>query len=210
MAFYFCIVEANCRAFGSELVAVGRLPLLPHDKGIRYATVYILCVGKWPSPSYDHSTSSHSRQSLCWFLCVLGTTHFRLSSDSLARTPLLVFIMQLKSSFAALLAGVLATIQLVEAAPATPGMVTLPLKRVEQRSADVHPSIYLQQHINRGIRRLARMTGREVSEHQLRANLEKRVAAIGDEELTKRFNRMGLSSSQKATRGVKELRKNRG
>jgi hypothetical protein len=135
---------------------------------------------------------------------------FRPGPDFLARTHLLVFIMQLKSSFAALLAGVLATMQLVEAAPATQGMVTLPLKRVEQRSADVHPSIYLQQHINRGIRRLARMTGREVSEHQLRANLEKRVAAIDDETLTKRFNRMGLSSTQKTTRGVKELRKKKG
>ena len=51
--------------------------------------------------------------------------------------------MQLNPSFAALLAGVLLTFsENVVAAPAKrqPTMITLPLKRVEQRS-DVHPQI---------------------------------------------------------------------
>jgi len=114
--------------------------------------------------------------------------------------------MQLNPLFAALLAGVLLTFsQHVVAAPAKrqPNMITLPLKRVEQRS-DVHPQILLQQHINRGIRRLARMTGRDVSDHELRANLERRIASIEDEDLMKRYNRQGVP---KASRSVNEFRK---
>jgi hypothetical protein len=71
--------------------------------------------------------------------------------------------------------------------------VTLPLKRVEL-ARGLHPQIYLQQHINRGERRLARMTGRAGPTHAtLVENLERRVLAVeGPEGLEKRFNRMGV------------------
>ncbi|KAK7044185.1 hypothetical protein VNI00_007905 [Paramarasmius palmivorus] len=109
--------------------------------------------------------------------------------------------MQLKLSFATLLAGVLLafTAQDAEARPLKrSGTVTLPLKRVEQRSDGVHPQIYLQQHINRGNKRLARMTGREIpSDHELSENLHRRMLAIESSPLSKRFNRSGYKTNSK-------------
>ncbi|KAF9046830.1 aspartic peptidase A1 [Hymenopellis radicata] len=67
-------------------------------------------------------------------------------------------------------------------------MITLPLKRLDQRS-DLHPQLLLQQHINRSVRRLARMTGNAVpTDDDLRRNLEKRVASLADDPLFKRYN----------------------
>ncbi|KAF9266563.1 aspartic peptidase A1 [Marasmius fiardii PR-910] len=80
-------------------------------------------------------------------------------------------------------------------------MVTLPLKRVEQRFDGVHPQIYLQQHINRGNKRLARMSGREIpSNDELSRRIVKRVAAIEGQDTTfdKRFNRSGLRGSKRS------------
>lgn len=58
-------------------------------------------------------------------------------------------------------------------------MVILPLKRLQQRT-DIHPTILLQQHINRGHRRHARMTGRRgPSDAILVENLHKRFSRIG-------------------------------
>jgi len=55
----------------------------------------------------------------------------------------------------------------------------------------------LQQHINRSNRRLARFTGREApSELELRQNLERRVAALEDPALAKRFNRSGVKGDK--------------
>jgi hypothetical protein len=56
---------------------------------------------------------------------------------------------------------------------------------------------HLQQHINRGIRRLARMTGRQApSSSSLEQNLVKRVQAVeGTEGLERRFNRQGVYRS---------------
>jgi hypothetical protein len=85
---------------------------------------------------------------------------------------------------------------------------TLPLKRVEQRS-DVHPQILLQRRINRGIQRLAKMSGVEQpSADSLRKRLEDRALSIdvptaihrrdnridepGEVQLEKRFNRFGV------------------
>ncbi|KAG6861997.1 hypothetical protein C0995_008184 [Termitomyces sp. Mi166 len=70
------------------------------------------------------------------------------------------------------------------------GLVTLPLKRLEQRST-AHPLIAHQQNINRSYRRYARMTGRrEPSREELHENLRKRVLAVeGEEGLQKRYNR---------------------
>lgn len=77
---------------------------------------------------------------------------------------------------------------------ADPRMITMPLKRLYIPRTDVHPQLVsrydhhlslvtdhlmaqlLQQHINRGNKRLARMTGRsEPLEHELRAEMHKRM-----------------------------------
>ncbi|KAF8896228.1 acid protease [Infundibulicybe gibba] len=86
----------------------------------------------------------------------------------------------------------------VQAAPVKRGvgMVSLPLRRVQQRG-DVHPLVLLQQHINRSQQRFARMTGREPPpEAELRTNLEKRVLSLPADvfasvELSKRYNTQG-------------------
>ena len=126
--------------------------------------------------------------------------------------------MLFSSSLSTLLASVLImmSMQAVESVPLVKRndkFVTMPLKRVEQ-SGDLHPQIVclsshllfdqkgltqlilhqrLQQNINRGIRRLARMSGREApSTSTLEQNLVKRVQAVeGTEVLERRFNRMG-------------------
>jgi len=55
-------------------------------------------------------------------------------------------------------------------------MVTMPLKRLHVPRTDIHPQLLLQQHINRGNKRVARMTGRsEPAEHELRAEIHKRM-----------------------------------
>ncbi|KAK0193667.1 acid protease [Armillaria mellea] len=119
--------------------------------------------------------------------------------------------MNLSLSFYALLAGVLLALsaQDADAHPVVKrgGSVTLPLKRIQQRS-DLHPQILHQQNINRALRRLARMTGRQApSDAELRRNLEKRVASLENDpiykryhrytppENSKRFNRDGVSGS---------------
>ncbi|PPQ83461.1 hypothetical protein CVT25_007052 [Psilocybe cyanescens] len=118
----------------------------------------------------------------------------------------------LSLSLSALLAGVLCmlSVQEVEAVPLTqraPRFVTLPLKRVEIAGRDVHGQIYLQQHMNRAIRRLARMTRREEpSAGDLYARLEKRIVSIeGLEEgsLEKRYNRIGVPESAQISSGSK-------
>lgn len=120
--------------------------------------------------------------------------------------------MNLSLSFYALLAGVLLALS-AQDADAHPvikrgGSVTLPLKRIQQRS-DLHPQILHQQNINRALRRLARMTGRQApSDAELRRNLEKRVASLENDPVykryhrytppgnSKRFNRDGVSGSR--------------
>jgi len=117
--------------------------------------------------------------------------------------------MQLSLSFSLLLASLLLAISSsnVEALPAkrNAGMVTLPLKRLHQPRSDIHPQVLLQQHINRGRRRLARMTGRaEPSQEELRADLHKRVYLLDHEprsRRTKRFNRHGVPKFDALTAG---------
>lgn len=107
--------------------------------------------------------------------------------------------MQLGFSFTLLLASVLFSLSSgVQAAPsrrANPGFVTLPLKRIHQARDDIHPQVFLQQHVNRGLKRFARMTGRDVpSELELRENLHKRLyippSGTGARH-SKRFDRHG-------------------
>ncbi|KAL0067841.1 hypothetical protein AAF712_005009 [Marasmius tenuissimus] len=108
--------------------------------------------------------------------------------------------MQLKLSFATLLASVLLSFNpaqdaFVDARPLSKpkGVVTLPITPVESRSNGLHPQIYLQQHINRGNKRLALMSGRSIpSDHELKRSIQKRVASMRPQCcLNKRFNRSG-------------------
>ncbi|TFY69991.1 hypothetical protein EVJ58_g71, partial [Rhodofomes roseus] len=67
-------------------------------------------------------------------------------------------------------------------------MITLPLKRAHQARTDVHPQVFLQQHLNRSLRRYARMTGNiQPSKRSLEAKLHKRMEAV--EPLFGRANR---------------------
>ncbi|KAI0787881.1 acid protease [Fomes fomentarius] len=116
--------------------------------------------------------------------------------------------MQLTISFSTLLASIFvllaATDNGVQAAPAAKRgkAITLPLKRVHQNREDVHPTILLQQHINRSQRRIARMKGvAPPSKRDLEDNLSKRmfIPKGGRPKVNvnnKRFNRIGTSQVQ--------------
>jgi len=118
--------------------------------------------------------------------------------------------MQLGLSFSALLASffVVMSASGVQALPVkrNAGMVTLPLKRLESRS-DIHPQLLFQQHVNRGHRRLARMTGRqEPSEQELRERLRKRMYLLehgpgSHKGPGKRYNRHGISHNDATSSG---------
>ncbi|KAH0833251.1 acid protease [Lanmaoa asiatica] len=91
------------------------------------------------------------------------------------------------------------------------GMVTMPLQRLHvPHGVDIHPQIHLQQHINRGSKRLARMTGREEpSEYALRSELHKKLyllrrgprsrsgaaAAARGSNFGRRYYRTGLAAA---------------
>lgn len=126
--------------------------------------------------------------------------------------------MQLQLSFSVLLSTllvVLSTTGDVESHPfkrqPVGGMVTLPLKRIVQRD-DIHPQVLLQQHINRGHRRLARMTGREEpTTLELRDKLAKRMFILESgptsrraHSHTKRFNRQGFKHPVSAQSDFRE------
>ncbi|KAI0091355.1 aspartic peptidase domain-containing protein [Irpex rosettiformis] len=107
--------------------------------------------------------------------------------------------MQLGFSFTLLLASLILSLSSgVQAAPTrrNAGLVTLPLKRIHQLRDDIRPALQLQQHINRGLKRHARMTRRDApSEHQLRENIAKRMfipEAGRPGSRTKRYNRQGV------------------
>ncbi|KDQ57236.1 hypothetical protein JAAARDRAFT_178857 [Jaapia argillacea MUCL 33604] len=105
--------------------------------------------------------------------------------------------MQFTLSFTTLLLASLLVLN-VQALPVRrdAGMITLPLKRIHQARDDIHPQMLLQQHINRGQRRLARMTGRQApSEEQFQANIHNRMFLMpsgpGSHTPSKRYNRQG-------------------
>jgi len=110
--------------------------------------------------------------------------------------------MQLGLPFTFLLTTLLLALSVsVEAAPTRPrnGIVTLPLKRVHQARNDVHPLVLLQQHINRGLKRHARMTGQDApSDDELRANIHKRMY-VDDAVLSKRYSRIGTHYRNKGS-----------
>lgn len=125
--------------------------------------------------------------------------------------------MQLDHSFYGLLVGLLVLIfvQDTKAIPIAQRMVTLPLTPVELSRPDIHPQVVsrssttlniiayyhshvvklLQLHMNRGVRRLAHMTGREEpSVEELRNNLSRRILSIEETvPVSKRFNRIGTN-----------------
>jgi len=106
--------------------------------------------------------------------------------------------MHLALSFSVLLTTLLLALAQVEALPTTrsPRTVTLALKRLPQRS-DVHPSILLQQHVNRSHRRHARMVGVDgPSDAELEARLVKRFNAAKFPKQEKRYNRNGVNKVQ--------------
>jgi len=106
--------------------------------------------------------------------------------------------MQFKASFVLLLASLLSASQ-VDAVPiSSKRSFTISVIRHVQRR-DPHPLINFQQNANRGLRRLARMTGREVpSDEELTRRLYKRImSAEGEEGLSKRFNRHATNKNQK-------------
>jgi len=126
--------------------------------------------------------------------------------------------MQIVHSFSTLLASLLVAITLVQvdAAPvdSTAGLRTLPLKRVHQARDDIHPQILLQQHVNRGHKRLARMTGRDApATHELRSALRKRMFLLDHgpgshmPAVEKRFNHQGVTSYSKGQINASELKK---
>ncbi|KAJ7056627.1 acid protease [Mycena amicta] len=102
--------------------------------------------------------------------------------------------MQLSLSFSALLAGVLVALSANEVhavpTPAQPRMITLPLKRIEQRG-DAHPAVFLQQQMNSAHKRLALMSGRDApTEGAMYEALHKRVLDVeGEAGLQRRYNR---------------------
>ncbi|EPT01339.1 hypothetical protein FOMPIDRAFT_1023268 [Fomitopsis schrenkii] len=92
--------------------------------------------------------------------------------------------MQLPVSFSVLLASVLVSLTLFgDVAIAAPAKrdaktITLPLKRTHQKRTDVHPQVFLQQHLNRSLKRYARLTGNvQPSKRALQDKLQKRMAA---------------------------------
>ncbi|KZT07694.1 aspartic peptidase A1 [Laetiporus sulphureus 93-53] len=81
-------------------------------------------------------------------------------------------------------------------------MITLPLKRVHQSRSDLHPQVFLQQHINRSLKRYARMTGSaQPSKRQLETKLHRRVYAskpgLLERKRSKRHGRLGLADARK-------------
>lgn len=108
--------------------------------------------------------------------------------------------MQLK--FSILLASLLVVLP-TDALPVSnlsPRMVTLPLKRIQRRS-DLPPQILLQQLVNRGDRRLARMTKRDgPTTAEMTDRIERRALALADDErLQRRYNRFGVPETAKTS-----------
>ncbi|KAG2341352.1 acid protease [Suillus weaverae] len=87
-------------------------------------------------------------------------------------------------------------------------MVTVPLKRLYIPRTDVHPQLLLQQHINRGNKRLARMTGRsEPPEYELRAEMHKRMYILesGSVNTSSATTKAGSNFSRRHSRHSKPV-----
>ncbi|KIY68381.1 acid protease [Cylindrobasidium torrendii FP15055 ss-10] len=96
--------------------------------------------------------------------------------------------MQLTFPFLGLLAGLILALTASAVPIRSAKRVSMPLQRFESKST-VHPQIRMTQHRNRGLKRLAKMSGREApSNDALRRNLERRVAMLQEDQVYKRFN----------------------
>jgi hypothetical protein len=125
--------------------------------------------------------------------------------------------MQLGFSFTLLLASLIVSQSSgVQAAPAKRGgIVTLPLHRIHQARDDIHPQVFLQQHINRGLKRYARMTGREEpTKRDLEANLHKRLwlpeGGPGSRRPQRRYNRHGIAAHEQDGSGPNKFKAGKG
>jgi hypothetical protein len=110
--------------------------------------------------------------------------------------------MQLSQTVPMLLAGILLVLSFANASPLvhrrSPNkFITLPLKRYVYEPKDLHPLIVSEQLINRGLLRLARMSGvPEPPLELLERNLMRRVLSVeGTEGLERRFNRRSLDDT---------------
>lgn len=113
--------------------------------------------------------------------------------------------MQLALSFSALLACLLVTLSSVDNAQALltkrgGNTVTLPLKRIHGARDDVHPQVLLQQHLNRSLKRYAKMTKRaQPSKRELEDKIQRRIAThMPYVRHEKRFNRHGTGAPASA------------
>jgi hypothetical protein len=107
--------------------------------------------------------------------------------------------MQLSQTVSMLLASILLVLSVADATPilnrSTPSkFITLPIKRYQYERKDLHPLIVSEQLVNRGLQRLARMSGGpEPPRELLERNLMRRVLSVeGVAGLERRFNRRSL------------------
>jgi len=92
----------------------------------------------------------------------------------------------------------------------TTSLTSLSIRSLRAVDPDIHPELHLQQHINRGQRRLARMTGYiPPSDEELAENLQKRMFLLpAHSEASKhgkRFNRVGVVPTGSRMRKVSQF-----
>jgi len=110
--------------------------------------------------------------------------------------------MQLSHSVSMLLASILFVLSFSDATPLVhrrnpSNFVTIPVKRYQHEARELHPLIVAEQLVNRGLLRLARMSGgQEPPRDLLERNLMRRVLQVeGVAGLERRFNRRSLDDT---------------
>jgi len=110
--------------------------------------------------------------------------------------------MPLSQTISVLLASILFVLSFADATPLlhrrSPNkFITFPVKRFEYNPRDLHPLIVSEQLVNRGLQRLARMSGGpEPPRELLERNLMRRVLSLeGPEGLKRRFNGRSLDDT---------------
>jgi len=110
--------------------------------------------------------------------------------------------MQLSQSVSMLLASILFVLSFADATPLAhrrglSNFVTIPVERYQHEARDLHPLIVAEQLVNRGLQRLARMSGGpDPARELLERNLMRRVLQVeGVDGLERRFNRRSLDDT---------------
>jgi hypothetical protein len=110
--------------------------------------------------------------------------------------------MQLSQSVSLLLASIIFVLSFADASPlfhrrSPSSFVSVPVKRYQHEARGLHPLIVAEQLVNRGLQRLARMSGgQEISRDLLERNLMRRVLQVeGVQGLERRFNRRTLDDT---------------